>query len=84
MIGILSFLFFLDTFEHGKCRETGERQISLKNYFFSVSSHSGNVQQTFVDLLGRALKLGFYTNNLKNRDLFSPRGPYNDLVCITS
>ena len=25
---------FLDTFEHGKCRETGERQISLKNNFF--------------------------------------------------
>ena len=56
---------FLDTFEHGKCRETGERQISLKNNFFSVSSHSGTVQQTFVDLLGRALKLGFYINNLK-------------------
>ena len=67
---------FLDTFEHGKCRETGERQISMKNNFFSVSSHSGTVQKL----------LWTYWDGPWNwaSILTTSRGPYNDLVCITS
>jgi len=41
---------------------------------------SGTDQKTFMDLLGTGLEQeGFPINNLKNRDLFSPRGPYNAL-----
>ena len=41
---------------------------------------SGTDQKTFMDLLGTGLEQeGFPINNLKNRDLFSPRGPHNAL-----